>query len=75
LILTTNWWWQKIRERLEANIETSQRYHLERFNIQKLNELAGKDQYNVEVLNMFAALEDLTQKWRLIKLGKRFERI
>jgi hypothetical protein len=32
---------------------------MERFNLKKLNELEGKEQYRVEVSNRFAALEDL----------------
>jgi hypothetical protein len=32
---------------------------MERFNLQKLNEIEGKEQYHVEVSNRFAALEDL----------------
>jgi hypothetical protein len=30
-----------------------------RFNVKKLNEVEGKEQYRVEVSNRFAALEDL----------------
>jgi hypothetical protein len=32
---------------------------MERFNLKKLNEAQGKEQYRVEVSNRFAALEDL----------------
>jgi hypothetical protein len=32
---------------------------MERFTHQKLNEVEGKEQHRVEVLNRFAALEDL----------------
>jgi hypothetical protein len=32
---------------------------MERFNLQKLNMVGGKEQYRVEVSNRFAALEDL----------------
>jgi hypothetical protein len=32
---------------------------MERFNLKKLNEVEGKEQYHVEVSNRFAALEDL----------------
>jgi flagellar basal body-associated protein FliL len=31
----------------------------ERFSLKKLNEVEGKEKYRVEVLNRFAALEDL----------------
>jgi hypothetical protein len=32
---------------------------MERFNLKKLNEVEGKEQYHVEVWNRFVALEDL----------------
>jgi hypothetical protein len=35
------------------------RFHKERFNIKKLNEVEGKEKRDVEVSNRFAAMEDL----------------
>jgi hypothetical protein len=32
---------------------------MERFNLKKLNEVGGKEQFHVEVSNRFAALEEL----------------
>jgi hypothetical protein len=49
----------KVRERLAVNKQRSQRFHLERFNLKKLNEVEGKEQYHVEVSNRLASLEDL----------------
>jgi hypothetical protein len=49
----------KVRERLAVNKQRSRRFHMERFNLRKLNEVEGKEQYRVEVSNRFAALEDL----------------
>jgi hypothetical protein len=49
----------KVRERLAVNKQRSQRFHMERFNLKKLNEVEDKEQYHVEVSNKFAALEDL----------------
>jgi hypothetical protein len=49
----------KVRERLAASKQTPHRFHMERFNLKKLNELEGKEQYNVEISNRFAALENL----------------
>jgi hypothetical protein len=43
---------------------------MERFNLKKLNEVEGKEQYLVEVSNRFAALEIWTQRWKLILPGK-----
>jgi hypothetical protein len=49
----------KVRERLAVNKQGSQRLDMERFNLKKLNEVQGKEQFCVEVSNRFAALEDL----------------
>jgi hypothetical protein len=49
----------KVRERLAVNKQRSQRFHMERLNLKKLNEVEGKEQYHIEVSNRFAALEDL----------------
>jgi hypothetical protein len=49
----------KVRKRLAVNKQRSHRFHMERFNLKKLNEVESKEQYNVEVSNRFAALEDL----------------
>jgi exonuclease III len=39
----------KVRERLTVNKQRSHRFHLERFNLRKLNEVEGKRKYHVEV--------------------------
>jgi hypothetical protein len=49
----------KIRERLTENRQGSHKFHIEMFNLKKLNEVEGKEKYRVEVSNRFAALEDL----------------
>jgi hypothetical protein len=49
----------KIRERLAVNKQGSHKFHMERFNLKKLNVVEGKEKYRVEVSNRFAALEDL----------------
>jgi hypothetical protein len=46
-------------ERLTVNKQRSHRYQRERFNLKKLNEVEGKEQYRVEVSNRFADLDDL----------------
>jgi hypothetical protein len=48
----------KVRERLAVNKQRSQRFRMQRFNLKKLNEVEGKEQYHVEVSNRFIALED-----------------
>jgi endonuclease/exonuclease/phosphatase family metal-dependent hydrolase len=35
----------KVRERLAVNKQRSQRFHMERFNLKKLNEVEGKEQF------------------------------
>jgi hypothetical protein len=47
------------RERVAVNKQRSHRFHMERFNLKKLNEGGGKEQYRVEVSIRFAALEEL----------------
>jgi hypothetical protein len=49
----------KFREKLAVNKQRSLRFHKERFNLKKLNEVEGKEQFPVEVSNRFATLEDL----------------
>jgi hypothetical protein len=49
----------KVGERLAVNKKISHRFHMERFNLKKLNDAEGKEQFLVEVSNRFAALEDL----------------
>jgi hypothetical protein len=34
----------KVRERLAVNKQRSHRFHMERFNLKKLNEVEGKEQ-------------------------------
>jgi hypothetical protein len=49
----------KIRERLAVSKETTHRARMVRFNLKKLNEIEGKEQYCVKISNTFAALENL----------------
>jgi hypothetical protein len=49
----------KFREKLATNKQRTQRFHIERFNLKKLNEVEGKKQFHVEAPKGFAALEDL----------------
>jgi hypothetical protein len=58
VIFTIIWFWQKLG-RLAVNKQSSQRFRMERFNLKKLNDVEGKEHFRVEVLNRFAALEDL----------------
>jgi hypothetical protein len=49
----------KVRERLAVNKERSHRFQMGRFNLKKLNEVVGKENYGVEASNRFEALKDL----------------
>jgi hypothetical protein len=49
----------KVKERLAVNKQRSQTFNMERFNLKKLNDVEGKEQFRVEVSNRFAALEGL----------------
>jgi hypothetical protein len=63
----------KVRRKLAVNKQRSNRFHMERFNLKKLNEVEGKEQFYVEVSNRFAALEDLDTQveinsaWEMIR--------
>jgi hypothetical protein len=46
----------RVRERLAVNKQRSQRFQRESFNLKKLNDVEGKEQFRVEVSNRFAAL-------------------
>jgi hypothetical protein len=39
----------KVRERLTVNKQRSHKFYVKRFNLKKLNEVQGKEQYLVEV--------------------------
>jgi hypothetical protein len=49
----------KVRGRLAVNKQKSHGFHMERFNLKTLSQVQGKEQFRVEVLNRFAAMEDL----------------
>jgi hypothetical protein len=48
---------------------------MERFNLKKLNEVEGKEQYRVEISNRFTALEnldtavDVNKAWETIRVN------
>jgi hypothetical protein len=67
----------KVTERLAVSKQTAHRVHTERFNLKKLNEVEGKEQYRVEILNRFAALEksdtevDANTAWETIRENRK----
>jgi hypothetical protein len=40
---------EKVREKLAVSKQTKHRVHMERFNLKKLNEVKGKEQYHAEI--------------------------
>jgi hypothetical protein len=60
----------KVMVRLAMNKLRSQRFHMERFNVKKLNEVEGKEKYCVEDSNRFAVLDaevEINSAWEMIR--------
>ena len=63
----------KVRERLTVRKQAAQRFDRQRFNLRKLNEPEVREQYQIEITNRFAALEnfdddeDVNRTWENIK--------
>jgi hypothetical protein len=50
---------EKVRERMAVNKHATQESDGEKFNLRKLNELEGRNQYQIEITNRSAVLEKL----------------
>ena len=50
----------KVRERLAVSKQAAQKFDRQRFNLRKLNEPEVREQYQIEIRNRFAALENLS---------------
>ena len=63
----------KVRERLAVSEQAAQRFDMERFNLGKLNELEIRKQYQIQISNKCATLEnlniseDIKRAWENIK--------
>ena len=63
----------KVRERLAVGKQAAQRFDRQTFNLRKLNEPEVRKNYQIEITNMFAALEnvndeeDVNRTWEHIK--------
>jgi len=72
VILITIWWLQKLK-RLAVSQQAVQKFDGERLNLRKLNELEVRKQYQTEITNRLAALEnlsdseDINRAWENIK--------
>ena len=51
----------KVRERLAVRKQAAQKSDGGRFNLRKLNNLEVKKQYQIEITNRFAALDNVTE--------------
>ena len=62
-----------VRERFAVGKQAARRFDRQRFNLRKLNELEVRKQYQIEITNRFAALEnlnddeDVNRTWENIK--------
>jgi hypothetical protein len=57
----------KVRERLAVNKKISQKFHMEMFSFNKLNEVEGKEQNRVEVLENMDAEIDIISASKTIR--------
>jgi hypothetical protein len=63
----------KFRKRWAMSKKTTHRFHVERFNLKKLNDVEDKEQYRVEISNRFTALkildteEYINRAWEAIR--------
>jgi len=67
----------KVRERLAVRKQAAQKFDVVRFNLRKLSELEVRKQYQIEISDRFAALEnlsdgeDINRAWENIKESVR----
>jgi hypothetical protein len=63
----------KVREKLAVRKQAAQKFEVETFNLRKLKELEVRKQYQIEITNRFATLEnlndnaDINRAWKNIK--------
>jgi hypothetical protein len=53
----------KLRERISVTKRSRQNFDLERFDLKKLNDVEVKEKYQIEISNIFAALESLDESF------------
>jgi hypothetical protein len=53
----------KHRERLLVSKQVAHKYDVQRFDLRKLNDTEVKEQYQVKIINRFAALENFDDMW------------
>jgi hypothetical protein len=65
----------KVRERLAMKKQRSHSFHMERFNLNKLNEVEGKEQFRLRSQRDLQPLKIWMLRWKLVALGIRLDRI
>jgi hypothetical protein len=60
----------KVKERLAANKQRSHTFHMERFNLKKLNEMEDKERFMLRSQIGLQLWKILTLRWMLIVPGK-----
>jgi hypothetical protein len=61
-ILTTTLVVAKLRERISVRKRARQKFHLEIFDLRKLNDVEVTEKHQAEISNRFAALESLEER-------------
>jgi hypothetical protein len=69
----------EVRERLSINKRTALKFEKGSFNLEKLNDVEVKEQYQVKICNKFGASEnfddhyvDISKGWECIRENKKF---
>ena len=65
----------KVRERLAISKQAAHRFDGEIFNLRKLNELEVRKQYQIEITNRFAALENVSEDEDINGVGRTLKKI
>jgi len=63
----------KVRERLAVSKQAAQKLDGERFNLRKPNELEVRKEYQIEISNRFAALENLSDSKDINRAWENFK--
>jgi hypothetical protein len=65
----------KVKERLAVGKQAAQKFDRQRFNLRRLNEPEVREQYQIEITDRFAALQNLNDDEDVIGLGRTLKRI
>ena len=65
----------KVRERLAVGKQATQRFDRQRFNLGKLNEPDVREEYQIEITNRFAALENLNDDEDVKRTWERISKL